>query len=240
MTPLDERAISPVPDRRRLAARLATRGIVGLALIDACLFGVAGRTDWPSAWIFTALFGVYLVIGATWFVRRNPDLRQERMKPAGEVPRWDRVLIAIYRVLFPVMLATAALDVGNLRWSRIPVVVEVLGVVLIVSAFAVTSWCTATNHFLSSKVRLQTDRGHTVVQDGPYRYVRHPMYTSLIVLMSGSCLLLGSWLALIPAALIAAIFVTRTVLEDRFLTENLDGYRLYASRVQSRLVPGIW
>lgn len=236
----DERAIAPVPDRRSLAARLATRGIVGLALIDACLFGVAGRTDWPAAWIFTALFGAYLAVGLVWFVRRNPDLLQERMKPAGAVPRWDRILIAIYRVLFPVMLATAALDAGRLGWSQMPVALQALGIALIVCAFGAISWCTGTNHFLSSKVRLQTDRGHTVVQDGPYRYVRHPMYTSLIVLMTGISLLLGSWLALIPAALIAGIFITRTVLEDRFLNESLDGYRLYTTRVRSRLVPGVW
>jgi len=232
--------MAPVPDRRRLAARLATRGIIGLALIDACLFGVAGRYDWPAAWIFTALFAAYLAVGLIWFVRRNPDLLQERMKPAGAVPRWDRILIAIYRVLFPAMLATAALDAGRAGWSQMPVALQALGVALIVFAFGVISWCTGTNHFLSSKVRLQTDRGHTVVQDGPYRYVRHPMYTSLIALMVGMSLLLGSWLALIPAAAIAAIFITRTVLEDRFLTDRLEGYRLYASHVRSRLVPGVW
>ena len=88
--------------------------------------------------------------------------------------------------------------------------------------------------------RIQADRGHRVVRDGPYRFVRHPMYTSLIVLMSSMALLLGSWLALAPALLIAALLVVRTVFEDRMLNDLLPGYREYALDVTRRLVPGIW
>lgn len=96
------------------------------------------------------------------------------------------------------------------------------------------------NHFLASYARLQQDRGQTVVQNGPYRYVRHPMYTSLIAFMYGFALLVGSWLALIPAACITMVFVVRTMLEDRMLTTSLEGYRAYTMRVPNRLLPGVW
>jgi len=66
------------------------------------------------------------------------------------------------------------------------------------------------------------------------------MYTSLIVLMIGMGLILGSWLAVVPATLIAVLLVVRTSLEDRMLTIELAGYREYASRVQARLLPGLW
>ena len=82
--------------------------------------------------------------------------------------------------------------------------------------------------------------GHRVVRNGPYRFVRHPMYTSLIVLMASMALLLGSWLALAPALLIAALLVVRTSFEDRMLNDQLPGYREYALDVTRRLVPGIW
>jgi protein-S-isoprenylcysteine O-methyltransferase Ste14 len=66
------------------------------------------------------------------------------------------------------------------------------------------------------------------------------MYTSLIVLMIGMALSLGSWLAVVPAALIAVLLVVRTSLEDRMLRTELAGYREYAKQVPERLLPGLW
>ena len=87
---------------------------------------------------------------------------------------------------------------------------------------------------------MQTDRGHRVVRAGPYQYVRHPMYAGLIILFTSMALLLGSWLALVPAALIATIFGARAVLEERMLESQLAGYREYVGAVRARLVPGVW
>jgi protein-S-isoprenylcysteine O-methyltransferase Ste14 len=89
-------------------------------------------------------------------------------------------------------------------------------------------------------VRIQTDRGQTVVSDGPYRYVRHPGYASSLLAMLAIPLALGSWWALIPAALVGALYVLRTALEDRTLQAELPGYRDYAEHVRYRLLPGVW
>jgi len=121
-----------------------------------------------------------------------------------------------------------------------PVAVQAIGAAGIIAAFVVIWWCTAANHFLSSHARIQADRAHRVVQHGPYRFVRHPMYMSLIVLMIGMALILGSWLAVVPATLIAVLLVIRTSLEDRMLTTELAGYREYANHVHERLLPGVW
>jgi protein-S-isoprenylcysteine O-methyltransferase Ste14 len=66
------------------------------------------------------------------------------------------------------------------------------------------------------------------------------MYASRVVLAIGLPLALGSWVALVPAALLVFLVVLRTLLEDRMLTTNLTGYREYATRVPARLVPGLW
>ena len=66
------------------------------------------------------------------------------------------------------------------------------------------------------------------------------MYASRIVLTIGVALTLGSWIALLPAALIAVLLILRTSLEDRMLTTELPGYREYARHVPERLVPGLW
>ena len=232
--------MSTEASRFALLTRLAVKGVLGLGAIGGALFGIAGRIDWPAAWVFLSLLAVYLFLGAWWFSRRDPELLQERMTTASNVPEWDRLFVRGYWVLLPMLFATAALDAGRFRWSDMSVTVQALGVVSIIAAFLVIWWCTASNHFLSASARIQIERGQRIVQQGPYRFVRHPMYTSLIVLMFGMALTLGSWLAIVPAALIALSFVVRTSFEDRMLTAQLTGYREYANDVQKRLFPALW
>jgi protein-S-isoprenylcysteine O-methyltransferase Ste14 len=214
---------------------------MAMACVDALLFGIAGRLDWPAPWLLTLIFLVPYSIGAPWLVRHDPDLLQERMSRAkGNVPRWDRILLRIYLVFFLALMVTAALDAGRLQWSNIPVAVQAIGGAGILVAIAIIWWCLAVNPFLASYARIQDDRGQRVVRVGPYQYVRHPMYTAIIVLMIGIALFLGSWLAVLPAILIGIVFAVRTRLEDRLLTMELEGYRAYAEQVPSRLLPGVW
>jgi protein-S-isoprenylcysteine O-methyltransferase Ste14 len=121
-----------------------------------------------------------------------------------------------------------------------PTLVRAIGTVAAVAAVGVIYWCASANHFLSARSRIQSERGHIVVQHGPYRFVRHPLYASRIVLITGTALTLGSWIALVPAAMNAVLLVIRTSLEDRMLTTELPGYREYAKHVPERLVPGLW
>jgi protein-S-isoprenylcysteine O-methyltransferase Ste14 len=223
-----------------LLLKTAKRGVAGLTFVSVTLFGAAGRLDWPAAWFYISAFAVYLCSGAWWLVRRDPDLLDERMRTAPNVPRWDRVLVRAYWVLLPTLFVTAALDAGRFGWSKVPNAIQAIGVAGIVSAFIVIWWSTAANHFLSSNARIQTDRGHTVVRDGPYRIVRHPMYAAVIVLMFGTALTLGSWLAMMPAAVLTGLFVLRTLMEDAMLIAGLSGYREYSNHVRDRLIPHVW
>lgn len=224
----------------RLGWRIVVRFVVAIVAIDLLLFGSAGRFDWPQGWWLTALFAATFLIGGPWVLRHDPDLLVERMRKADNVPLWDRVVLAIYRLLIVVLFWTAGADAARFKWSHVPIALQIAGAGLIVAAVVGIGWCVSVNHFLASYARLQPDRGHRVVQEGPYRFVRHPMYTSAIGMMFGVALLLGSWIALVPATTIAILFVVRTRLEDRMLSAGLEGYRAYVSRVPNRLVPGVW
>ena len=96
------------------------------------------------------------------------------------------------------------------------------------------------NKFFSSVIRVQTDRGHRVVETGPYSLVRHPGYAGMIAAMPLSGLALGSWLSFGVALVYSAMIVRRVLFEDAFLLQNLDGYPAYARRVTGRLVPRVW
>jgi protein-S-isoprenylcysteine O-methyltransferase Ste14 len=96
------------------------------------------------------------------------------------------------------------------------------------------------NSFAAPVVKIQTERGHTVITTGPYRCVRHPFYTGVLIFLVGASLLLGSWWGLVAVAIIAVLLGIRIRIEEQALRTGLQGYDDYAQRVRYRLVPRIW
>ena len=148
---------------------------------------------------------------------------------AGDLPG-DRDGIAI----------VATLDDGRFHWSHVPWWVCVLGYVLLVAGLAGMTWAESVSKFFEPTVRIQTDRGHRVIDTGPYALVRHPGYVAACLLCLGMPLSLGSFWALIPGILSCLLLVLRTIWEDRTLRDELVGYEEYTQRVRYRLVPGVW
>ena len=212
---------------------------VSVLLMGLILFLSAGRLDWPAAWIFLGTYVLVILTLGVWAIRKNPEVVNERGKMQN-MKSWDKTLMTIYTVMLFVVFIVAGLDVGRLSWSVMPIALQVVGFVALIFAMAVTYWAMATNPFLATIVRIQDDRGHYVVTSGPYRYVRHPMYAAIFLMWPGIALGLGSWWALIPAAVIVIVFVIRTALEDRMLQAELPGYVEYAQHTRYRLLPGVW
>ena len=165
--------------------------------------------------------------------------RQSAAK-AENVKYWDQVIMTVYSVLLLFLLVVASVDAGRMGWSRVPLVVRVIGWLGLGVALVIVWRVMAENTYLSERVRIQEERGHQVVTTGPYQVVRHPMYVGIIIAVLNVPLALGSWWALLPAAFIVILFIVRTALEDRTLMEELPGYQEYAQQVGYRLLPRIW
>ncbi len=101
-------------------------------------------------------------------------------------------------------------------------------------------WAMASNPFFATTVRIQEERGHAVVNQGPYQFVRHPGYFGSVIYTLTSPLVLNSFWAFIPATLTVILLIIRTGLEDRTLQGELPGYSAYATTTRYRLFPGIW
>ena len=135
---------------------------------------------------------------------------------------------------------------GRLRpWAppsqrQSPSSLEVVALVLFALAWIVLVWAMYVNRFFSSIPRIQSERGHTVISTGPYRFVRHPGYTAALLAAVTSGIGVGSWISTFIAPVALALLVWRTMIEDRMLQRDLPGYADYAARVRYRLVPGIW
>jgi protein-S-isoprenylcysteine O-methyltransferase Ste14 len=218
---------------------LKTAAIV--VIIALCIAGLAGRWDWWTGWIFLGVFIAYCLVLFRWLSAIDPELVRERQQDTDERNHpYERLIIPVMITLELTLLIVAVLDNGRFGWSSIPAWIRVMGWALVALAGIMLPWVFRTNTFASGVGRIQDDRNHRVITSGPYQYIRHPMYASIIVAFVGLPLVLGSWWALIPGVLLAALFAARTALEDRMLHEQLPGYTGYADRVRFRLIPGIW
>jgi len=211
------------------------QSVLFLFVAGAILFGTAGRIDIWNFWMVLAIYALVFVVS---LVVIDDDLIRERMRPGG-----GRAPVAPYlaTLVLLVELALAGLDRGRLHWSDgVTPGLMILGLVLFALGDGLTRWAMWVNRYFSSAVRLQQDRGQSVISRGPYAWVRHPGYAGALLLIPGSGLALGSWIALAVALLPVPWLVWRTVGEDRMLRTGLDGYADYARRVRWRIVPGLW
>ncbi|MEG0861511.1 MAG: isoprenylcysteine carboxylmethyltransferase family protein [Pseudomonas sp.] len=232
-----EPARDPAPMSRRTAVAYA----IGLPLaLLGLIFVPAGSFAWRPGWIFLGVLVLAFALSALVLARVNPVIYRARSRFQAGTKGWDKALLAFMLPAMAAVLPVAALDAGRFHDSLVPGWGVLLGYGAVLTGIAVTGWAQAVNPFFEPGVRIQSERHQRVIDSGPYRFVRHPGYIAALWLFFGMALALGSFWALLPAALAAALLVVRTVWEDRLLQAELDGYADYARRVRYKLVPGIW
>ena len=234
-------------DNQKAIQTVSPRQWIGIVVaylsIPLVLLVCGGDFGWWQAWVYFLLIVAAGIGGRIWAERRHPGLLAERqnIEKIQSAKAWDKVLAPLMAIslTFPLVIV-AGLD-HRYGWTPLfPIWLNILGLVLIALGYAFATWALIENRFFSSTVHIQTDRGHSVCDSGPYRIVRHPGYAGNILSLAGIILALDSIWALIPAAAALVIAVIRTTLEDRTLQEELPGYRDYAKRIRYRLFPGIY
>jgi protein-S-isoprenylcysteine O-methyltransferase Ste14 len=228
--------------KARLVLLLLAEMAALMVVLAAVLFGAAGTADWPSGWVYLAVFTAVGLGVSLWLADLDPDLLRERLASPYQKGQktWDKVFMSCVMVVYLGWTALMGLDARRFHWSHAPVWLQALGAVVIVMSFLGVAWVFATNSFAAPVIKVQADRGQTVIDTGPYAWVRHPMYAFALPQFAAAPLMLGSWwgLALVPAAVIALAW--RTLGEEAMLRSELTGYEDYARRVRWRFLPGVW
>lgn len=215
--------------------------IVLLIAFSLALFLPAGTLAWPAAWLFLVLFFGFFIAINVWLARYNPGLLQERLNfGTADQQGPDKIIFPIL-LLFPFLwLAFIGLDARRFHWSAVPLWVEGLGGLLVLGSFYLFFLTFRENSYLSTVVRVQKDRGHQVISTGPYHYVRHPMYSGMLLFMLGTPLLLGSAYGVLVGLLLVLALAWRARLEERTLLRELTGYDTYMTQVRYRFIPFVW
>jgi len=224
-----------------LILRLAPMAAFGPVL----LFLAAGPAawTWTMGWVFAVVMFVYTMASRVVLIRKHPGLLAERsgfMKKAN-IEIWDKAIVPWIALVLPLaMTITAGLD-RRFGWSpAFPLWLQAGAYLPLTLAALFSQWAAMENAFFSAVVRIQDDRGQTVVTTGPYRCVRHPGYAGALLFNLCVPLVLGSLWAYVPIILSTVLTVIRTSLEDKTLCRKLPGYTEYAAKTTKRLIPGIW
>jgi len=215
--------------------------VVSFLLIALALFLPAGTVLWPVGWIYWSLLLGFTVVNFGLLFKSDPALLQERLSLSQpNVKTSDKVLTSVNVVFLLTWFILMPLDAVRFHWSHMPLVLQIIGAIVLVGFMPLAILTFRENAFLSGMVRVQEERGQTVISTGPYHYVRHPLYSSALLFFLGTPLMLGSWYGLLFVPIVIAGLVGRALLEERVLREELPGYVAYMAQVKYRFIPYIW
>ena len=214
--------------------------VASTGLFAAIIFCPAGRIDWLAGWLYLAVVATSFFANLVYLMRVNPELIEHRMRIHKGTKRWDTIWGVLFAPVFLAIYVIAGFDAVRFEWSAMPAGFWPLGLVIFLPGMALFIWSMGVNPFFEKTVRIQTERGHRVIDTGPYGFIRHPGYLGFLAWSISIPLFLLSWWAFLPALLSVVGIVIRTALEDRTLRKELTGYEEYTRRVRYRLIPRIW
>jgi protein-S-isoprenylcysteine O-methyltransferase Ste14 len=224
-----------------MIAKLLLQNSIFVVALGALLFASAGTLDWPAAWVLLVVSAIIGPACGLWLAKTDPALLAERLRPTfqADQPAADKKFMLTFVVATLIWLVAIGLD-RRAQASDVPLPLQALGLAMYLLSTAFIMWVFRENSFAAPVVKVQAERHHRVVSSGPYAFVRHPMYSGIMLFFVGVPLLLGSWWGVAIAPVFAILFAIRARIEERALVEGLPDYADYAARVRYRLVPGLW
>jgi protein-S-isoprenylcysteine O-methyltransferase Ste14 len=225
----------------KLIPRMLSQFVIVVLLFTVALFVPAATVEWPAGWIYLALFFSFFAAVNLWLLRHNPGLLEERLRMSSPDQKgWDRILFTILLIIPFAWMSIMALDAKRFHWSSLPLWFQAVGIAILLGSFYLLFLTFRENSYLSTVVRIQDDRGHSVVSTGPYHIVRHPMYLAMLLFAIGTPLLLGSGIGVLLGLMFIVVLARRAVLEELTLRDELPGYADYMTQVKYRIIPYIW
>lgn len=196
----------------------------------------AGTFRYWQAWVYIAILFLVTMMLIGYLLKNDPDLVRRRMQMKEK--RIQQKTIIKFSILFSTLAFLLPGFDQRFGWSYVPVWLVIAADIILFLSFYLVFLTMRENSYAGRTI--EVEEGQKVIDTGPYRWVRHPMYAGVILLMLASPLALDSWWALIPAALIIPTIVIRILDEEIALSSELSGYDDYRQRVRFRLIPGIW
>ena len=222
--------------RKNLAARAVSKYLAGLVMVALLLFVPAGSLAYTNGWLFISLLFIPMLVLGFVLLFKAPELLEKRLN-AKEEQGEQRKVVGLSALLFLAGFVTAALDF-RFGWSQLPGWLVLAASAVLLLSYGMYAEVMRENAYLSRTVEIQENQ--KVIDTGLYGIIRHPMYTSTILLFLSIPLVLGSGIAFLLFLAYPVLIAKRIRNEEQVLEEGLAGYREYKQKVKYRLIPFIW
>ncbi|MBO7702671.1 MAG: isoprenylcysteine carboxylmethyltransferase family protein [Eggerthellaceae bacterium] len=220
----------------KLFATALMKFAAGVVVIGLLLFLPAGTIFWWQGWLFMGILFVPMFVAGLVMMAKAPDLLRKRLS-AKEDEGEQRTVLALSALMFVAAFVVAGLGF-RFGWPQLPAWASWVGAVLFLAAYALYAEVMRENAYLSRTIEVQG--GQHVVDTGLYGIVRHPMYSTTLLLFLSIPIVLGSPFSFVIMLAYLPIIAKRIRNEEEVLADGLEGYAEYLTRVKWRLIPHVW
>jgi protein-S-isoprenylcysteine O-methyltransferase Ste14 len=198
------------------------------------------RVTFAFEWVIDVLVQLTM---AAWLALEAGLLIRDRVRGKGGTAR-DRGTLLLNIIIITAAVVVAGIVTGALKnasaWQFGSPALSAAGLIVMWTGLAIRIWAIVVLG-RSFRTTVEVDTDQKVIERGPYRWVRHPSYTGILLVMVGLGLGYGNWPALaILLVLPACVLINRIVVEEAVLTEVLGRAYLDYAAGTKRLVPGLW
>ncbi|HHZ14332.1 MAG: methyltransferase family protein [Peptococcales bacterium] len=221
---------------KKLFIQAIGKYLLGLILVLILLFIPAGTLNYWNAWLLIGVLFIPMLIAGIILMIKNPVLLRKRLNAKEKEEEQKRVIL-LGGLMFISGFVVAGLDY-RYQWLVLPKWLVITATVIFLFAYLLYAEVLRENTYLSRTIEVQENQ--KVIDSGLYGIVRHPMYTSTILLFLSMPLVLGSFFSFLVFLLYPVIVVKRIRNEEEVLEKSLADYSEYKQRIKYRLIPYIW
>ncbi|MGA8026269.1 MAG: isoprenylcysteine carboxylmethyltransferase family protein [Bryobacteraceae bacterium] len=189
-----------------------------------------------SSEIITYIDAAWIITGILWLISSFTAKPTTRRQSAG-----SRAIQAALLVLSFFLLFNERARAGSLAWRFVPVsnAASYMGLILTLAGICFAIWARfSLGRNWSSTVTVKED--HSLVRGGPYKIVRHPIYSGLLLASLGTALAVGEVRGLIAVTVALAGFRLKSLVEERFMREEFGTEYIRYQREVKALIPFLW
>lgn len=220
----------------RLLRMAMTRMILGLLIMGLIFFLPAGTMIYWHAWIYIGVLFIPMGIALAILIKKDPDLLERRLR-MKEKESPQKLIIRISWIFFLTAFIIPGFDF-RFDWSEVPIWLVISADLLILAGYIFFMFVIRENSYASRIIEVEKEQ--KVIDTGPYSLVRHPLYSSMLIIYLSSPIALGSYWAFIAILPLPVLVIFRILNEEKVLKDELPGYTEYINKVKYRVIPYIW
>jgi len=218
--------------------KIIMKVIMIFVLLGLLLFLTAGSLRYKEAWIYILVLFVPAIIVMIYFYKNDPEFIASRLSKRREKEKTHKSIQNFFSIPLIIGILIPGFDF-RYQWSDVPLYVVIIADIMVFLGYLIIILAGRENRHATAII--QVNRDQKIIDTGPYKIVRHPMYTGGLIFMLFTPLALGSYWAMIPFSVCTiTALVLRIVNEEKLLIAKFPAYSDYCRKTKYRLIPFIW